>query len=185
MPKKKRTLRPLAIDEMNLMIDMAEGEEADDRTVAIVCGAHIDDALTDLLRSNLPGISEGQDDGLDNRLFAPGRGPLGTFGNKVALVEAMGFVTPSFARELETLAKIRNLFAHRLKVDSFDHVLVRDHVENLQSMRVVESLVLAALVMPPDFIAKPTKRRRFTQSAVEAALALNGHREVGIGLVTL
>lgn len=180
MAKRKKP-RTIAADELQLMIDLAENTETDDRTVAIVCVAHIEDALADLLRANLPGLT----DDLDSTVFAPeAGGPLATFGYKVAIAQALDFITIDFATELRGMAKIRNQFAHKLSVDSFDHDAVSGMVHKLTSLRNHSALILAMLVMPPDVVANPTTRRRFVYSAVTAAVALNGEEGVALGLMT-
>jgi len=169
------TKKPVAYDpaEMQLMIDAAENPATDDRTVAIVCLAHIEDALSELLRANLPGLRSG----LESTLFLPG-GPLSTFGNKVAIAEAMQIIYPEFAHELLRMATIRNRFAHKLTVTTFDNELVRDHVDQLTSLRDVALLSIAALIVPPQEAVSPSRRRRFSYSAVVAAFALNGEELV-------
>lgn len=159
--------------EMQLMIDVAEDPATDDRTIAIVCMAHIEDALAELLRANLAGINSQ----IEKPLFAPG-GPLSTFGNKVVLAQAMELIYPAFASELSRMASIRNKFAHKLTVTSFDHDLVRDHVDQLNSLRDIALLATAAFVIPPPAALSPSRRRRFSYSAVVAALALNGEELV-------
>lgn len=159
--------------EMQLMIDAVESSATDDRTIAIVCLAHIEDALAELLRANLAGFRPD----LERALFSPG-GPLSTFGNKLKIAEAMQVIYPNFARELSRMATIRNRFAHKLSVTTFDSELVRDYVDELTSLRDVALLSSAALVIPPTEAISPSRRRRFSYSAVVAALALNGEELV-------
>lgn len=178
--KKKKKLPPYDRGEMQLMIDMAENPETDDRTIAIVCLAHIEDALAELLRANLPAYT-GE---MEKDLFAPGgSAPLSTFKNKVVFARAMGVLYPDFADELTRMAQIRNRFAHRLAVDAFDHEQVRDHVDQLKSLRNIALLTSAALIIPSPEMLAPTRRRRFCYSAVAAALALNGEEVVMIDRV--
>ncbi len=169
------TKKPVAYDraEMQLMIDAAENPANDDRTIAIVCLAHIEDALSEMLRANFPGFRPD----LEKALFSPG-GPVSTFGNKVAIAEAMQVIYPEFARELLRMATIRNRFAHKLTVTTFDNELVRDHVDQLTSLREVSLLSSAALIIPPQEATSPSRRRCFSYSAVVAALALNGEELV-------
>jgi hypothetical protein len=179
---KKRKLPVYDRNEMQMMIDLAENGETSDRTLAIVCMAHLEDALAELLRANLEGYSGD----IEKDLFSPGgSAPLSTFRNKVVMAEAMGVIYPDFARELSRMATIRNRFAHHLTVDSFDHEQVRDHVEQLHSLREVALLVSAALILPTAQMIAPTRRRRFCYSAVVAALALNGEETVMIDRINL
>lgn len=182
MPKKSRKVQVYNRNEMQLMIDLAENADTDDRTLAIVCMAHIEDALAELLRANLEAYSAE----MEKELFSPGgSAPLSTFRNKVVMAKALGLLYPDFARELERMATIRNRFAHHLTVDSFEHEQVRDHVDQLHSLREVALLVSAALILPTPQMTNPTLRRRFCYSAVVAALALNGEETVMIDRINL
>lgn len=182
MPKRNTKVPVYDRNEMQLMIDLAENADTNDRTLAIVCMAHIEDALAELFRANLEAYSAE----MEKDLFSPGgSAPLSTFRNKVVMAEALGLLYPEFARELQRMATIRNRFAHHLTVDSFEHEQVRDHVDQLHSLRDVVLLVSAALVVPTPQMTEPTRRRRFGYSAVVAALALNGEETVVIDRINL
>lgn len=169
--RKKRKLPFFDRSEMTTMINMAQDHETNDRAIAIVCMAHIEDALAELIRLNL----ESYNDDMDDSLFsAGGSAPLSTFKNKVVIAEAMGIIYPEFSKDLLRMAKIRNEFAHKLRVDGFDHELVSGHVDQLNSVKEVVYISIAAQFIPSPQSMEPSRRRRFSYSAIVAAMALNG-----------
>ena len=101
-------------------------ETKSDRAAAIVAATFVEDHLTRLLRRNLE-----QDDNLLEELFRPG-GPLGDFGVKIDLGYLMGLYSKLAWKELDTIKKIRNDFAHKMEVRNFTHDRARELTNNLK-----------------------------------------------------
>jgi hypothetical protein len=62
--------------------------------------------------------------------FAPGR-TFGNFGAKIDLGYLIGVYSKQAYKELTTIRRIRNDFAHQLEVNSFDRDDMRDRCRNL------------------------------------------------------
>lgn len=166
-------IMPVSRHDLEKMKALANDGSTNDRTVAIVCLAHLEDVLSDALRIAFVGLRPA----MDGELFGGGGGnaPLGTFRNKVIVAEAIGLVAQEFAAELRAMATVRNRFAHRMDVESFDHDGVRDWCDRLVFLDRRNLLFSAALVLLPD----PTRRERFVYSAVAAAISLHRMTKAG------
>lgn len=101
-------------------------ETQSDRAAAIVAATFVEDHLTRLLRWNLE-----QDDKLLDQLFRPG-GPMGDFGVKINLAYLIGLYSKTAWKELDTIKKIRNDFAHKMEVRDFTHGRTRELTNNLK-----------------------------------------------------
>jgi DNA-binding MltR family transcriptional regulator len=84
------------------------------RTMAIALPVIIENHLTAILRKIMR-----PDTAVANELFQPS-GPLGNFGAKIRLGYMLGLLAPATYKDLLTINKIRNEFAHRLTVKTFD-----------------------------------------------------------------
>lgn len=122
------------IDDMLQSIDLLETEvnSVSDRSCAIVCAAFLDDFLGKLLMSFLTEESPTQ----DKRLF-DNNGPLSTFSSKIVLSYRLGLISKKEFDNLNLIRKVRNAFAHDVKINSFDNgeikSLLQEHIpdENL------------------------------------------------------
>ena len=94
----------------------------------------VEDSLTTLLKSRLI-----PDEDLHNELFR-GSGPLGAFSVKINLAHLMGLFSPVAKKELDTIRRIRNEFAHRI-ARSFSDEPIRDLANNLSLSEKVEFYV--------------------------------------------
>ena len=57
-------------------------------------------------------------------------GPLGSFSTKISLAYLMGLISEEFFKGLEIMRHIRNRFAHRTEIRSFDHQEISDRCFN-------------------------------------------------------
>jgi hypothetical protein len=101
-------------------------ETASDRAAAIVAATLVEDHLTRLLRWNLEHDGKALD-----QLFLPGRA-LGEFGVKIDLGYLMGLYSKPAKKELDTIRRVRNAFAHRMEVRDFTHDEPRERSNNLK-----------------------------------------------------
>lgn len=102
-----------------------ELNSATDRAAAIVGGSIVELALQSALEAQLH-----RDEELTNSLFRPS-GALGAFAAKISLGFLVGIYGQDGRKELTIIKNIRNAFAHRLDIDGFDDVAIRDKVLNL------------------------------------------------------
>lgn len=88
---------------------------SDDRVVAIVAAAYVDDCLTQLIVSALPGLNSS----LRERLFRP-EGALGQLAPKIDLAKALTLISGDERSDYITLVRVRNRMAHYVEATSFD-----------------------------------------------------------------
>lgn len=105
-----------------------------DRAVAVVGTAIVENRLTSLLKAAMK-----QDDIVFNDLFHPS-GPLGSFGTKIRLAYLLCLIHEDVYKDLVIVAKIRNAFAHRVAIKSFDDQMIKDNIHNLRSYSVWKTL---------------------------------------------
>jgi hypothetical protein len=115
------------------------GLETDtDRAVAIVGGAIVEQRLTEALKAFLV-----HDEKLLDTLLNP-YGALGAFGVKVQIAYLTRAITKAGYDDLSNIVKIRNDFAHRFEINSFDQDSPKARCTNL---RLVDEHILE---MPPE-----------------------------------
>jgi hypothetical protein len=95
------------------------------RAAAVVGCAIVEEHLTHVLKSRMV-----KDAKVADEMFAPGR-TFGDFGAKVDLGYLLGLYSKPAYKELTTIKRIRNAFAHQLKLNSFDRDDIRDLCQNL------------------------------------------------------
>ena len=108
--------------------------EGSDRVNAVVGGAFVELHLTHFLKSRMV-----KDKKVTEEMFTPGRA-FSDFGAKVDLGYLMGVYSKRAHKELITIKRIRNYFAHQFDLDSFERDDIRDHCQNLtlsQSKKIV------------------------------------------------
>lgn len=107
---------------------LAELEAQSDRGVAIVGAALLDAKLEEALRlSFVPGLPESE---LKELVDGPAA-PLNSFAGKARLAHALGLVGDKSYADLQKIRKVRNRFAHELKVKAFDDALVTSLCDGL------------------------------------------------------
>jgi DNA-binding MltR family transcriptional regulator len=102
-----------------------EVAKASDRAMAIVACALVDDQLFELLKRSLHDDTEVIDD-----MFG-GLRPLATFSAKINLAYLIGLISERVFKDLHTIRKIRNDFAHGLNESSFKSQSMADRAMNL------------------------------------------------------
>lgn len=85
------------------------------RELAIVCAAVLDVALAELLTLRLANCQKEIEEFLG--LNGDGRAPAGSFGARIQLALLLGLLTPVDAATLRTIKELRNLFAHRVRIN--------------------------------------------------------------------
>jgi DNA-binding MltR family transcriptional regulator len=112
----------------------AEIENGSDRTIAVVSGAIVDSAVTDILRRDLKRDDSTYSQDIQNRVFQPD-GPLGNLGPKSWMMYLLGYLSEDALDDLATFVKIRNLFAHYSEHNSFESQRVRDRCANFKLLK--------------------------------------------------
>lgn len=107
-----------------------------DRAVAIVCAAYVDEDLADCIRRHfIQSNSEYRD-----RIgwLMQSSNPLGAFGTRIDLGWVMGIYDRAAYSDLKQINRIRNEFAHKVQVHSFDDEEVS---KKCDSLRLVDSFL--------------------------------------------
>jgi len=171
-PTKGATLKQVEGEfarDMLKVFNLSQEENANPRVVAIVVGAYIEDYLTGLIKKKLPGLNSA----LSDRIFRPSEGALGSLARKLDMARALEVLNADTCKEAVLIARIRNRFAHKIEVDSFDHPEVAELIDSLQSGRGV-TVTKDGVSGPLD--AGWTRKDRFTNSALGiCAVIMSGH----------
>jgi DNA-binding MltR family transcriptional regulator len=85
------------------------------RAAAIVGATILDTVLTATLMLRF------RDGTTRKELFDPGGGPLGDYVTKTKLAYTLGILSTQAALDIKSIGEIRNKFAHRLDISSFEH----------------------------------------------------------------
>jgi hypothetical protein len=108
-----------------ILRQVKEEMEGSHRATAVVGGAFVEEHLTHVLKSRMV-----KDAKVAEEMFASGRA-FGDFGAKVDLGYLIGLYSKRAHKELTTIRRIRNDFAHQLELNSFDRDDIRDRCQNL------------------------------------------------------
>lgn len=130
---KKRTAVEIGSDIIEAMD--AEFHNAPDRVIAIVGAAYLDSLLEELFRAIFVGDKEEAD-----RLLEPDRA-LGSNGARYQLAYCLGLIEKHERDDLKMIARIRNAFAHKYHVRSFDHDEAKKLVAKLHFGKELDSIV--------------------------------------------
>jgi DNA-binding MltR family transcriptional regulator len=109
-------------------------EQGSDRAVAVVCTAIVENRLTALLKAAMK-----PDDKVHEDLFRPS-GPIGSLATKIKLAYMLGLIHPDVYEDLLLVTKIRNEFAHSVKITSFDDPSVKSRIGQLRALKVWKSV---------------------------------------------
>jgi hypothetical protein len=101
------------------------------RATAIVAGAFVEDHLTRVIRWRLVQKPVSKDKNPADDMFRPG-GPVGDFSNKIDLAYVLACITKEAWKELDTIRRIRNAFAHKMEISDFDAAGIADRCANLK-----------------------------------------------------
>ena len=93
----------------------AEYRSLPPRELAIVSAAVLDVALAELLALRLADRGKEVEEFLG--VNGDGRAPAGSFGARIQLGLLVGIITPDDAAILRTIKELRNLFAHRVRIN--------------------------------------------------------------------
>jgi hypothetical protein len=131
----------------NLLQQVKEEMKGSHRATAVVGGAFVEEHLTHVLKSRMV-----RDAKIIEEMFAPCRA-FGDFGAKVDLGYLIGLYSKKAHKELNTIRRIRNDFAHQLELNSFDRDDIRDRCQNLiLSESKVVNLTLCETIQGGDLI---------------------------------
>jgi hypothetical protein len=111
---------------------LAEIDTGSHRATALVAGAFVEEHLTLLVRESVQ-----RDSKLEDQMFRPG-GPLSDMGVKINLGYFLGLYTKTAWKELDTIRRIRNEFAHTVETSSFNQSPVKEWCMNLTRWRMVK-----------------------------------------------
>lgn len=128
---------------------LAEFNKETERGAALTAAAFLDDVLQNVIEAFLIKNESGKSlsDGFN--------APLGTLSSRIAACHAMGLISDDEYQECELIRKIRNEFAHKMKM-SFDADKVKSLCANMH------------YIVP----GAPTPRAQFTSSAVVMLMRL-------------
>lgn len=143
-------------------------EDTDARVVAIVGVSYIETYMAEALRKKLKALTPD----LDQRLFE-GFGPLATAKSRLLLLEAWGTVSARTSRDISTLLKIRNLFAHNVRIDSFDQEDVAKLCRRLSDEGVGLTDPLAPKETSGAWQWLQTPRGRFVMTAANIQMGIH------------
>ncbi len=104
------------------------------RATALVAGAFVEEHLTLLIRDRIQ-----RDSKMEDEMFRPG-GPIGDMGIKINLGYFLGLYTKVARKELDTIRRIRNKFAHSIEMDNFNKSPVKEWCMNLNRWTKVKIL---------------------------------------------
>jgi hypothetical protein len=150
--------RYFSLHEDLIEFDRLFSTETSDRSLAIVGAAFVDTLMEHILRNFLVA-----DEKEVARLLKPDQA-LGTFGSRAVLIYCLGLVGKIIRNDLRLLAKIRNRFAHDLRV-SFEDEPVRSWCRDFKWHEI-------GMMMPaPD---GATTREIFEVSVNQLICHLNG-----------
>jgi len=113
-----------------------EFKKESDRACVILSVAMLERALETILKARLIATGSPEDNLLDG-VYAP----ISTFSAKIALTHRLGLISTKFCRDLHTIRKIRNDFAHNITGCTFENASVHSRIVELcRSSGLVEKL---------------------------------------------
>lgn len=103
------------------------------RAAAVVGAAITDSILSETLLGYFPREGRTRDE-----LLNSSGGRLGDYDTKAKLAYALGIISTQAFRDIVTIGQIRNKFAHRLDIKSFDHEKI---VSLCRDLKLIETTV--------------------------------------------
>lgn len=117
-------------------IFVREFEKESDRACVILSVAMLDRVLETILKASLVPTSSSED-----KLLEGAYAPISTFSARIDLVHRIGLISTKLCRDLHTIRKIRNDFAHNIEGCTFGDSSVRSRIIELsRSSAMIESL---------------------------------------------
>jgi DNA-binding MltR family transcriptional regulator len=100
-----------------------------DRSISIVAGALIDEALKETLKARLiPAVKK------DRCVLNGGNSPIGSFSSRIDLCYQLGLISGVMQRDLHIVRKLRNDFAHNPFDLSFESESVKNRIKELDDV---------------------------------------------------
>jgi hypothetical protein len=140
------------------------------RELAIVAAGVIDVALAELIALRLADYPKEAEEFLG--LNADGRAPAGSLGARIQLALLIGAITPEDATILRTVKSLRNLFAHRIRIDFLSPVVLKE-----------TKALLAAWERRAEGVRCPHSRTASSDQLADLRKHLPAHTEAGAGLL--
>lgn len=103
-----------------------EFQKESDRACVILSVAMLDRALETILKARLVPTGSSEDEFLEGAYA-----PLSTFSARIGLAHRIGLISTKLCRDLHTIRKIRNDFAHNITGCSFEDTSVRSRIIEL------------------------------------------------------
>jgi len=147
--------RPMQL--LNSMEILHEIENSNNRTTAIVGAGLIENNLAIAILCRFRELTDGQ----QKELCDKENSALGTFSRKIQIGFAMGLFEQRVKDDLNAIRRIRNAFAHRIEVRSFDHDEVRADCDKLFGPRY--------LAWAENRIISIERKERYVQTAAHLA----------------
>ena len=144
MPSKKPSRREQEAAEVAKLLDddagwLTEFQSETERGAAVLCAAFLDSSIEALIKSYLVDDPKELD-----RLFDPDM-PLSGFVTRARMAYALGLLTKGALADIKVLAKIRNMFAHKLHGLTFKTPVVARECRKLGAPKIMPADVLANL----------------------------------------
>jgi len=146
------------IEKQDFGLDRYEGvfgellEDTSDRAAAITVYALFDDVLLEVFAKYFdPDVPGGVDSILNPSAF------LGASSNRLKLAMALGWITNDVYRHVNILRNVRNRFAHRVDIRSFDDNQISGYIASLEHTPAAKN----AVSLTADKIKAQSKRTQF------------------------
>lgn len=133
----------LTLSELDGRVFYDEIKSGSPRATAVVAGAFVEDHLTRVIKWRLVQEPVNKNKNVAEDMFRPG-GPVGDFSNKIDMAYLMGCISKEAWKELETIRRIRNDFAHKMKIFDFDITSIADRCANLKLWEEIKVKLRAA-----------------------------------------
>lgn len=105
-----------------------------DRPLAITLPALLEELLQELLRQKMRPDKE-----IAAEFFRPS-GPLGNYGAKVRMAYMLGIIDTNVYKDLVTIGKIRNRFAHQIDVPKFKDPTIKKWIESMYAYKTLREI---------------------------------------------
>lgn len=139
-----------------------------DRGTTVVASAYLDDLLAGMLRSYFVDEPKVVAELLDFQ------GPLGTFSSRIGLAYCLGLIRDDQFKDLNTVRKIRNAFAHSHQALSFSEQPICNFCDNLSQIRLMERFQNEMSAEERDILFEryKTRRQKFIGNTAHLAVGL-------------
>lgn len=115
--------------------ELAFYQHDSNRAVAVVWPTIVENRLSDALRAYMR-----KDKKVAQKMFEQ-NGALSNFGNKILLGYMLGLYEDDLRHDLDQLRRIRNSFAHKVEITTFETSPISDHMDSMNVLRVHRELL--------------------------------------------